>query len=124
MGKEGRVVEQVVEGIDVYGCMSEYALGFLSSDYGRTDGVVTPGGVRLAEFQPAPKRADAPTLLLSGAYTEPRKGAATVLAALPAIAEQEPDVRLWLLGPGGPAELLGSGAADVAARGEVLGARS
>src|SRR3546814_10358247 len=37
MGKEGRVVEQVVEGIDVYGCMSEYALGFLSSDYGRTD---------------------------------------------------------------------------------------
>ncbi len=121
MGKEADVVEAVVAGIDVYGCMSRFALEFLERDYGRSDGVVTPGGVRLSEFQPAETRAEHPTLLLSGAYTEPRKGAATVLRALPLIAESEPEVRLWLSGPGDPTELLAAAPAEAASRVEVLG---
>ncbi len=121
MGKEADVVEAVVRGIDVYGCMSRFALDFLERDYGRSDGVITPGGVRLSEFQPAPARADVPTLLLSGAYTEPRKGAATVLAALPIIARDEPGVRLWLSGPGDPTELLAAAPPEALDRVEVLG---
>jgi phosphatidylinositol alpha-mannosyltransferase len=77
--------------------------------------------VRLSEFQPAQARAPEPTLLLSGAYTEPRKGAATVLAALPIIARDEPGVRLWLSGPGDPTELLGALPDDVRSRVEALG---
>ncbi len=106
IASEAKVVEAVVAGIDVYGCMSRFALDFLARDYGRTDGVITPGGVDLGSFQPAPAREPRPTLLLSGAFTEARKGAATVLAALPLIARDEPDVQLWLSGPGDPTELL------------------
>src|SRR5262249_18315216 len=82
-GKEAGVVERVVHGIDVYSCMSQWALDFLARDYGRTDGVVVPGGVALDGFAPATERAARPTLLLSGAYLDRRKGLATVLEALP-----------------------------------------
>lgn len=118
---EARVVEAVIAGIDVYGCMSQFAVDFLARDYGRTDGVITPGGVDLDAFQPAAAREPAPTLLLSGAFTEPRKGASTVLAALPLIAEHEPEVQLWLSGPGDPAELLASAPADARERTSCLG---
>ena len=77
--REAQSVEAVVAGIDVYSCMSQFAVDFLARDYGRTDGVVAPGGVDLDAFQPAAAREARPTLLLSGAFTEPRKGGATVL---------------------------------------------
>ena len=52
-GKEAEVVAaRWCAGIDVYGCMSQFALDFLARDYGRTDGVVTPGGVDLGVVQP------------------------------------------------------------------------
>jgi glycosyltransferase involved in cell wall biosynthesis len=120
-GKEADVVRKVVRGIDVYGCMSHFALAFLARDYGRTDGVVTPGGVNLASFTPARRRTAAPTLLLSGAFAEPRKGAATVLAALPLIAAQEPGVELWLSGPGDAEPLLAAAPPGARERTTVLG---
>jgi len=118
---EAGVVEAVIAGIDVYGCMSQFAVDFLARDYGRTDGVITPGGVDLDAFQPADRRETRPTLLLSGAFTEPRKGGGTVLAALPLIAQQEPDVQLWLSGPGDPAEMLATAPADARERTTCLG---
>jgi glycosyltransferase involved in cell wall biosynthesis len=118
---EAKVVQAVVRGIDVYACMSQFAVDFLARDYGRTDGVITPGGVDLDAFAPAPARDPRPTLLLSGAFTEPRKGAATVLAALPLIAETEPEVQLWLSGPGDPTELLAAAPAEARARTSCLG---
>lgn len=90
--------ERVAAGVDVYGGMSRYAVDLLASDYDRYDGVITPGGVNLAELSPRPRSAD-PVLLFSGAVTEPRKGVPTMLAALPQIAAAEPDVRIWLSGP-------------------------
>ena len=120
-GKEARVVEKVVRGIDVYSCMSQWALDFLPRDYGRADGVVVPGGVALADFAPAPAREPEPTLLLSGAYLEPRKGLRTVLEALPLLARDEPGVQLWLSGPGDPSEHLAAATADARARTTVLG---
>jgi phosphatidylinositol alpha-mannosyltransferase len=121
MGKEAAVVEGVVAGIDVYSCMSQYALDYLARDYGRTDGVVIPGGVAMAEFAPAEQRTAEPTLLFSGALTEPRKGIATLLEALPRIAEVEPGVRLWLSGPGDPKEFLAAAPPEAVHRTEVLG---
>jgi phosphatidylinositol alpha-mannosyltransferase len=116
----GYTSTQVVRGIDVYSCMSRYALDTAASEYGRTDGVVVPGGVRLSSFTPAPARARAPTILMSGAYTEPQKGLPVLLEALPLIAEREPEVRLWLSGPGDPTEALAA-APGARERTDVLG---
>lgn len=120
--KEARAVERVVRGIDVYSCMSRWALGHLAPEYGRTDGVVIPGGVDLRRMVPAPARAAVPTLLFSAALGESRKGLATLLAALPRIAAEEPEVRLWLSGPGGPSPFLDAAPRDAVERTEHLGA--
>lgn len=112
--------ERLVAEADVYGCMSRYALGFLERDYAR-NGSLTPGGVNIDEFQPASAREARPTLLFSGAVDEPRKGLAKLLAALPLVARAEPDVRLWISGPGDPEPLLAAAPPGARERVEVLG---
>lgn len=120
--REARAVEQVVRGIDVYSAMSRFAIDHLDRDYGRRDGCVVPGGVALAEFSPAPGRAPEPTILYSGAVAEPRKGVATLLEAMPAIAQAEPGVGLWLSGDGDASPLLAAAPTEAVARTRVLGA--
>lgn len=117
---DARVSQRVVDDIDMYSCMSQWALDFLTRDYGRTDGVVVPGGVSVDTFVPA-EREPVPTLLFSGAFLEPRKGAATLLEALPLLAEVEPEVRLWLSGPGDPQPLLDAAPDESVKRVEFLG---
>lgn len=112
--------ELLVREADVYGCMSQYALDFLDRDYGRA-GALVPGGVNLAEFEPSPAREPRPTLLFSGAIEEPRKGLAFLLRALPLIAEKEPDIRLWVSGPGDADALLRSAPAAARRHVELLG---
>jgi phosphatidylinositol alpha-mannosyltransferase len=104
-GQEAKFHERVVQDIDVYGAMSRFALKLLADEYGR-QGVLTPGGVNLAKLVPSAARTPKPTLLFSGAILEPRKGVATLLEALPLIAKEEPNVKLWLSGPGDPTPLL------------------
>src|SRR5690606_13630231 len=65
----------VAERIDVYGCMSQYALDALRANNDRP-GVRIPGGVRLDEFVPADEREPASTLLFSGAFDVAFKGVA------------------------------------------------
>jgi glycosyltransferase involved in cell wall biosynthesis len=112
-----RAVAKVVSGVDVYSAMSRTAISQLAGNYGRTDGVVVPGGVDLGSFSPAPARHEHPTILFSGVITEPRKGVSHLLSALPLIAEQEPQVQLWLSGPGDAEALVA--AAPPAARDRV-----
>ncbi len=112
-------VGQVVRSIDVYGCMSRWALSFLERDWQRSDGVVTPGGVDLADFRPA-ERHPQPTLLFSGAVTEPRKGVADLLQAMAVVRRHVPDIRLQLSGPGDPSALLAGAPPGVADHVEVL----
>lgn len=112
--------ERVVRDVDVYGCMSHYALDLLARDYGRR-GALTPGGVNLEELVPAPARTPAPTVLFSGAVAEPRKGVGLLLAALPLVARAEPGVRLWLSGPGDPGPLLAGASPEARQRTDVLG---
>lgn len=109
----------VAERIDVYGCMSQYALDALRANNDRP-GVRIPGGVRLDEFVPADEREPAPTLLFSGAFDVAFKGVAGLLEALALVAETEPDVRLWLSGPGNGDKLLADAPSAARERTEVL----
>ncbi|MEY2477450.1 MAG: phosphatidyl-myo-inositol alpha-mannosyltransferase [Actinomycetota bacterium] len=102
---ERRAHERVVRSVDVYGCMSQFALDALVPEYGRK-GELTPGGVNIEQFVPAPAREAAPTVLFSGALSEPRKGVATLLDAVDRIRGDIPNVQLWLSGPGDPQPLL------------------
>lgn len=110
--------ERVISDVDVFGCMSEFSRGFLEREWGRA-GVVIPGGVRMAEFTPAPRRGP-PTILFSGAIDRPEKGVAELLAAVARVAERHPDVQLRLSGPGDAARLLREAPDEAARRTRVL----
>lgn len=119
--RQARAAGRVVRDIDVYSAMSRAAVESLAASYGRRDGVIVPGGVDLGAFAPAPHRTGHPTILFSGAITERRKGVPVLLAALPLIAEHEPEVALWLSGPGDPSEMLAAAPPGAADRVEVMG---
>ena len=118
---EARAAAKAVRGIDVYSGMSQSALAHLASGYGRTDGVVVPGGVDLGAFAPAPAREPRPTILFSGAVSERRKGVPVLLQALPQIAASEPEVELWLSGPGDAKPFLDQAPAGARERVRLLG---
>jgi phosphatidylinositol alpha-mannosyltransferase len=118
---QSRAVAKVVADIDVYSCLSQFALDTLASTYGRTDATLLPGGVELDAFLPAEARQLRPTILFSGAFAEPRKGVADLLTALPIIAASEPDVLMWLSGPGDAGPLLAAAPEEARRRVRVLG---
>jgi glycosyltransferase involved in cell wall biosynthesis len=94
----------VVSHIDAYVCVSRAAGDVLSADFGRAAHVVPPG-VRWAEHAPA-RRESRPTLLYSGALTEPRKNVAVLLQAAALLSRSVPGLQVWLLGPGDATALL------------------
>ena len=96
---DGKNRERLVRGVDVYGCMSQFALDVLKDEWDRA-GTLIPGGVRLSQFSPAAEREPVPTVLFSGALDEPRKGVKDLLEAAAIVAETYPDLRVWLSGPG------------------------
>lgn len=116
-----KAAQRVVDDIDIYSCMSRFAVECLESNYGRADGVVIPGGVDLAEFRPGASIERRPTILFSGAFEWRGKGVHTLLEALPLIAQDEPEVQLWLSGPGDPSVLLDSASSEARARTQCLG---
>lgn len=116
---DGRVRRRVMRKVDVYGCMSRFALGILEMDWGRT-GSLIPGGVRLSQFIPAFERASQPTILFSAALVDPAKRLDLLLDAVALVAARVPDVRVWLSGPGDPASILAAAPAESRARAEVL----
>jgi glycosyltransferase involved in cell wall biosynthesis len=110
---------RVVQAIDVYGCMSRYALDEFRKEYGG-EGTLTPGGVNIEEFRPAPVRESRPTILFSAALGEPRKGGAVLVRALDEVVGEEPDLKLWLSGPGDPEPILAAASERVRRHIEVL----
>jgi phosphatidyl-myo-inositol alpha-mannosyltransferase len=96
---DGEVRTRLVNEVDVYGCMSNYTLDVLMSEWGRK-GELIPGGVRMSEFAPADRREERPTILFSGALDEPRKGLGVLLEAAELLMDAHPDLQLWLSGPG------------------------
>jgi glycosyltransferase involved in cell wall biosynthesis len=110
---------RVVDGVGVYGCLSAFAQRRLVEGYGRA-GALTPGGVNTAHFRPTVDRAPTPTLLYSGVIDESRKGVAELLTAVAVLSRTEPNVRLWLSGPGDASRLLANAPAAARERTEVL----
>jgi glycosyltransferase involved in cell wall biosynthesis len=74
----------------------------------------------LSEFAVSQSRAERPTILFSGAFAEPRKGLSTLLEAIALLAEDQPDVRLWLSGSGDATPFLTAAPAAARSRTEVL----
>jgi phosphatidylinositol alpha-mannosyltransferase len=113
---------EVVRRADVYGCMSKFVLGVLQREHARR-GALIPGGVRLDEFRPAPRRALQPTILYSGTLGEQRKGIGTLLDAVGIASHTRPDIHLWLSGPGDPGPFLAAAPVEATKRTEVLDLR-
>jgi phosphatidyl-myo-inositol alpha-mannosyltransferase len=109
----------VARHVDVYGCLSAHAAATFEAGFGRP-AARTPGGVRLARFTPAERRTPHPTLLYSGVLDEPRKRVGDLLAAVAILARTEPDLRLWLSGPGDPTALLAEAPTEARLRTEIL----
>ena len=94
-----------VRKVDVYACMSQFALDVLQADWGRK-GELLPGGVRVDSFAPAEAREPVPTILFSGLLDDPRKGVEDLLNAAVILSRTRPDVKVWLSGPGDPTSIL------------------
>ncbi|MGU3433303.1 glycosyltransferase family 4 protein [Actinomycetes bacterium M1A6_2h] len=69
-----------------------------------SDAVEIPNGVHVPAFATAPPLPGYPrpgkTVLFLGRFDEPRKGMATLLGALPALAERHPDIEILIVGRG------------------------
>lgn len=105
--------------------VSEKARQFMVEHVGG-DAVLIPNGVDCSAFadpEPLPgyPRPEGPTLFFIGRIDEPRKGLPTLLAALPAIIAEIPEVRLLVAGPGEVEEVAQSLAPELAERVEFLG---
>jgi phosphatidylinositol alpha-mannosyltransferase len=111
--------ERVIQDVDVFGCMSEFSRGHLERDWGR-GGTIIPGGVRLAEFEPRTRHAQ-PTILFSGAIDRPEKRVRELLDGVALLAEQRPDVRVLLSGPGDAVPVLDAAPTAARARTTALG---
>ncbi|MCH9816515.1 MAG: glycosyltransferase family 4 protein [Actinomycetia bacterium] len=89
------------------------------------DAVLIPNGVDCGTFTEAEPFEGYPgpgkTLFFLGRAAEPRKGLPILLAAMPAIIEQNPDIRVLLAGPSDPAEIKKKLPQDVADRLNFLG---
>lgn len=110
---------RVVRRADAFGVMSAYGLGLLRDGFGR-DGVLIPGGVRLADFAVPPARSERPSVLFSGAFEEERKGARLLLAAMEAVLDDHPDAEVWVSGPGDGERLAATASPRVQARLRLL----
>jgi phosphatidylinositol alpha-mannosyltransferase len=67
------------------------------------DAVLIPNGVAVAAFagaKPLPDAPPGPKVVFLGRIDEPRKGLAVLLAALPSLTRQVPDVQVLVAGPG------------------------
>lgn len=88
------------------------------------DAVLVPNGVyveRFAGAKPLEDLPEGPRIVFLGRIDEPRKGLSVLLAALPAIAAQVPDVQLLVAGPGDVEEVREEIDPAVAGRVHVLG---
>ncbi len=94
------------------------------------DAVVIPNGVFVDRFDRAEPKPDwmgtpeRPTIAFLGRMEEPRKGLPVLAAALPAVLDRLPGLRMLVAGPGDPAEVTAAMEPRAAAACEFLGAVS
>jgi len=103
--RDGWARRELVRRVDVYACMSQYALEVLRTDW-QCQGALLPGGVRIDDFEPSEAREEGPTILFSGLLDDPRKGVEDLLNAAVLLSRTRPDLKVWLSGPGDPSGIL------------------
>lgn len=100
-------IEPVIEKLTARIAVSEAARETLQIHLD-TDAVVVPNGIYAKKFSDAhsDQRWSGNTMGFIGRFEENRKGLSILIAALPAIIEKIPDVRVLVAGPGNPAAVL------------------
>lgn len=103
-----RLADTAMEKLSGRIAVSEKARQFMVQHVGG-DAVLIPNGVDCEVFAQQGLLPDfprnGPTLFFIGRIDEPRKGLPTLLAAMPAIIAEHPDVLLLVAGPGHPADV-------------------
>ena len=103
----GPILEPVIEKLTARIAVSEAARSTLT-EHLETDAIVVPNGIyarRLALGKLNPEWAGN-TIGFIGRFTEPRKGLAILVDALPEIVKSVPDIRIIVAGPGDSVEFL------------------
>ena len=116
-------IEPIVEKLRARIAVSEFARETLRIHL-ETDAVVIPNGIDAPMFAPASGgsgSSDGKTLGFMGRFTEPRKGLAVLLEALPDIARKHPDVKLKIVGPGETLDFIQTIQPGLRSRVEFLG---
>ena len=100
-------IEPVIEKLTARIAVSEAARETLQIHLD-TDAVVVPNGIYAKRFADAhtDPRWSGNTIGFIGRFEESRKGLSVLIAALPAIIEKAPDIRVIVAGPGNPASVL------------------
>jgi phosphatidylinositol alpha-mannosyltransferase len=102
----GPILEPAIEKLSARIAVSEAARLTLT-DHLDTDAVVIPNGIYASRYKNgvAQEKWQGNTIGFIGRFEEPRKGLSVLLDALPVIARFAPDVKVFVAGPGDPAEV-------------------
>ena len=102
----GTMLDPLIERITAKIAVSEIARETLKDRF-NTEAVVIPNGVDTSKFEGIVARSEwalPNTLGFIGRFDEPRKGLAVLLAAIPKIAREIPNLRILVAGPGNPSD--------------------
>lgn len=115
-------LEPVIEKLTARIAVSEAARETLRAHL-ETDAVVVPNGIYAGKYRDGKvqERWSGNTLGFIGRFEEPRKGLAILVAALPEIVAQHPDIRVIVAGPGDSDSFLKEVPSDLHQRFEFLG---
>ena len=100
----GTMLDPLIERITAKIAVSEIARETLKDRF-NTEAVVIPNGIDTSKFEGIGARSEwalPNTLGFIGRFDEPRKGLAVLLAAVPKIAREIPNLRILVAGPGNP----------------------
>ncbi len=102
----GPILEPAIEKLSARIAVSEAARLTLT-DHLDTDAVVIPNGIYASRYRNGTpqEKWQGNTIGFIGRFEEPRKGLSVLLDALPVIARFAPDVKVFVAGPGDPAEV-------------------
>ena len=103
----GPILEPAIEKLSARIAVSEAARLTLT-DHLDTDAVIIPNGIYANRYTDgkATEKWSGNTIGFIGRFEEPRKGLSVLIDALPVISRFAPDVKIFVAGPGDPAEVI------------------
>jgi len=103
----GPILEPAIEKLSARIAVSEAARLTLT-DHLDTDAVIIPNGIYANRYTDGKtiEKWSGNTIGFIGRFEEPRKGLSVLVDALPVIARLAPDVKIFVAGPGDPAEVI------------------